>query len=140
GGGALAAYEAGVLKALLTGQSPSTQYRPLDFDIVTGTSAGCVNACLLLTASQEAPEALADYVEQVWIREIGGAPGKCSSGAFRLRADPLDFIRPSCYAGNPIAPFVKFAGDSAFIAQNALRRGANFLFSSEDLEQRTLEL
>ena len=49
GGGANGAYEVGVLKALLTGQSPATDFQPLDPDIFTGTSVGAFNAALLVS-------------------------------------------------------------------------------------------
>jgi hypothetical protein len=49
GGGANGAYEVGVLKALLTGQSPATEFQPLDPDIFTGTSVGAFNAALLVS-------------------------------------------------------------------------------------------
>ena len=44
GGGGYGAYEVGVLKALLTGKSPTTGFEPLVPDIMTGTSVGAYNA------------------------------------------------------------------------------------------------
>jgi predicted acylesterase/phospholipase RssA len=49
GGGATGAYEAGVLKALFTGASPATGYKPLAADVFTGTSVGSFNAAFMVS-------------------------------------------------------------------------------------------
>ena len=48
-GGAEGAYSVGVIKALFTGQSPVTGYRPLDPAIFTGSSIGAFNASFLVS-------------------------------------------------------------------------------------------
>ena len=48
GGASQGAYHAGVLKALFRGESPATNYEPLQPDVFTGTSAGSFNAAALL--------------------------------------------------------------------------------------------
>ena len=42
GGGVDAVYEVGVMQALSMGACPSTDFTPIDADIVTGTSAGLI--------------------------------------------------------------------------------------------------
>ena len=139
GGGARAAYEVGVLQALLTGMCPSTAFKPLDFGVVAGTSAGGLNASLLLASVDDGPATAAGYLEDVWLNELTQAPGKCNNSAFRLRANPLNFAHPDCYFPNPLAPFSLFARDSVFLAEDLLSRGASFLSSDEQLGQRALE-
>src|SRR5258708_4519168 len=140
GGGATAAYEIGVMKALLTGQSPATRFAPLDVHVVSGTSAGSVNASLFASLAEREPAEAASYMEKVWLNEFSDGPGKCNSGAFRIRANPLNFLHPGCYASNPTAPFLQLAQDSSFLAQNLLARGLAFFSGSESLEQRAVGL
>jgi NTE family protein len=140
GGGAQAVYEVGVIKALLAGQSSSTNYAPLNIDIISGTSAGSVNACLLLSELDQDPSAAVDYLEKTWLDDIADVPNKCNSGAFRIRANPLNFASPGCYSPGLIAPFIQFTQDSVFLARNLLARGVNFFAGTGSLSQRTLEL
>lgn|SRR5215471_2979062 len=140
GGGAAAAYEVGVMKALLTGQSPATRFLPLDPRIVSGTSAGSVNASLFLSLAQSGPDSATSDMEQIWLDEIAEGTGKCNSGAFRIRANPMNFFRSRCYAPNPTAPFLQFAQDSSVLAQSFLSRGMSFFSGQDSFEQRALNL
>jgi NTE family protein len=140
GGGARAAYEVGVLKALLNGRSPTTDYQPLDFQIVAGTSAGSVNACLLLSAIQEGIPAAARYIENVWLNDLAQAPGQCGNKVFRLRADPVQILDPEYWLPHPLTSLSLLARDYAFLTQQSLKRGANLLFAREQLGQKVLEL
>jgi predicted acylesterase/phospholipase RssA len=139
GGGAQAAYEVGVLTALLEGRSPATRYIPLDFGVVTGTSAGGVNACLLLSAIEDGTAPVTEYMRQIWLDEIAERPGKANSGVFRLRADPIGFLQSSRYARNPVAPLLEFLEDSAYLGEEMLRRSADFLLSDEKIGKRALD-
>lgn len=139
GGGALAAYEVGVFKALLTGQSPATRRKSIDIDIVSATSAGSVNASLYLSVADTAVSNVVNYMEKVWIQDIGTTPGQCNRGAFRFRPDLSALLHPGCCIRNPIENFVGAVQDSAFIGQDFLKRTVNFVRSKEDIEQRTLE-
>src|SRR5437868_8326353 len=49
GGGANAAYGVGVLKALLRGESPATDFQPLEPQIYVGTSGGGINAAIMVS-------------------------------------------------------------------------------------------
>src|SRR5437868_3503224 len=66
GGGATGAYEVGVLKALLGGASPATNFSPLRPDIISGTSIGAFNAAALVSRSWESCLAAVTHLEQVW--------------------------------------------------------------------------
>ena len=140
GGGAHAAYEIGVIKALLNGQSSSTRYLPLEIDIISGTSAGSVNACLLMSELDQAPSSAISYLEDTWLDDIADGPNRCGSGAFRIRANPFSFTDLACYSSNPAGPFIRFTQDSVFLARNLLARGVNFFAGTRSLSQRTLEL
>jgi len=140
GGGARAAYEVGVLKALLTGKSPATDHTPLDFSIVAGTSAGSLNACLLLSEIHEGPTAAANYLENVWLEDLALVPGKCNNRMFRLRVNPTHFLHPSCWLPNPFASLSSWAQDSVFLTREAFKRGANLLFANEQFSQKIIEL
>ncbi|MBZ5507115.1 MAG: patatin-like phospholipase family protein [Acidobacteriia bacterium] len=140
GGGARAAYEVGVLKALLNGKSPATDHTPLDFDVVAGTSAGSLNACLLLSAMHDGPSAAASYMENVWLDDFALVPGNCNNRMFRLRANPVHFLHPACWLPNPFASLSLLAQDSAFLTREAFKRGTNLLFASEQISQKVIEL
>jgi NTE family protein len=139
GGGAQAAYEIGVMGALLTGLSPATEYQPLYPGVVVGTSAGSINASLLLSAFRGGAEAAIKYVVEVWTQEIADAPGKCEGGPYRLRANPLALAHPSCLL-NPGRRIAELAGDGATLAQSAWSGGIDFLMSKGNFEQKALQV
>jgi len=140
GGGATAAYEVGIIKALLTGQSPATKFTPLDPNVVAGTSAGSINASLILSVDSQDPAEVAGYMEDTWLTDLAGGHGKCNSGAFRIRANPLNFLNLGCYSPNLLSPFTQLFRDSAVITESLFKSAVNFLSSSGDLEQRASEL
>jgi predicted acylesterase/phospholipase RssA len=140
GGGAQAAYEVGVMSALLTGQSPATEYSALDPGVLVGTSAGSINAGLLLSSLSAGASAATKYMEEVWIQDIAGFPGKCSGGVYRLRADPLAVLNAACLLDHPMKSLSNIAADSVVLAQTAVTRGINFVMSSGDFERKALEL
>ena len=140
GGGAQAAYEVGVVKALLTGKSSSTNYTPLEIDVISGTSAGSVNACLLLSKLDEGHSAAISYLEDAWLNDIADGPNKCNSGAFRIRANPLNFIDLGCYSNRLAGPFVQFTEDGIFLAKTVLAKAISLISGSGGFNQRALEL
>jgi NTE family protein len=137
GGGAQAAYEVGVMSGLLIGQSPATDYCPLDPAILIGTSAGSINACLFLSSAKAGPLDATKFMEQVWTEDMVTAPGKCGGGVYRLRTDPGN---AACLFAHPWKSFAAIAADSSVLAHTALTRGINFVMSGDALEQKTLEL
>jgi NTE family protein len=137
GGGAQAAYEVGVMSGLLTGQSPATDYRPLDPAIVVGTSAGSINAGLFLSSAEAGPADATRFMEKVWTEDMVTAPGKCGGGVYRLRTDPGS---AACLLIHPLKSFAAIAADSSVLARTAVARGITFAMSGGALEQRALEL
>ena len=55
GGGATGAYEVGIMKALMNGESPVTGHKPPEVGSFVGTSVGAYNASFM--AAQEGSEA-----------------------------------------------------------------------------------
>lgn len=138
GGGAFAAYEVGVLKALMTGATPFTGFRRLDPDIVTGTSAGSYNGAMLVCRWAMDPiEAIAD-IERVWLEEVADNP--CGNGVFRWRGNPLNFFDPACFVQNPLRFFWQRVDDVAFATRNFAQRLRLFVGSPEPLEMRVIDL
>src|SRR5215813_5548584 len=62
GGGARAAYQAGVLHAIAEWQPAGT---PLPFTVVTGTSAGAINAAAIAAGAQDFTRA-AERLHNLW--------------------------------------------------------------------------
>jgi predicted acylesterase/phospholipase RssA len=138
GGGAYAAYEVGILKALFSGLSTATNHSALQPQIVSGTSAGAFNASLLLSDAKSDLLARVRYMEKVWLDGVSGS--KCGNNVMRYRGDFLRFASPACWVRAPLTPIRDVIRDSAFFSQDWVRRGINFFQSSGDLEQRALEL
>jgi predicted acylesterase/phospholipase RssA len=140
GGGANGAYEVGVLKALLGGRSPATNYQPIELEIAAGTSIGAFNAALLLSHLPGLGAAVADFLERVWLDLIPQDDDAGHNFVFRYRADPFEALDPEFNLRRPGAPWLQLAEDLGFFAQDWLRRGLDFLREPQELEQRALRL
>ena len=122
GGGANGAYEVGVLKALVAGKSPTTNYEPLDPDIITGTSIGAYNAAFLTSQWEEYGTAAVANLEQIWLYDISESWRQCGNGAFRIRGNPLPLFNPFCYIPNPLKPWGQLFEDGRTLTWDALHR------------------
>jgi NTE family protein len=140
GGGANGAFEVGAMKALLNGESPATGYMRLDPDIFTGTSVGAYNAAFMVSRPETASSATVGELENVWLNNIATNPQRCGNGVFRFRGDPIPLFNIECLTNHPLEPLARLAADSAFFAQDWVRRAVNFFQSSGSLEHRTLAL
>ena len=139
GGGAYGAYQLGCLRALFEGRSPSTRGQAVDPAVLTGTSAGALNAALLLSNETATLKEALEYLDDIWFHKLADTGLACGSGALRFRGDPLEFFRASCWK-DPVRTASEIAADANFLAQDFFRRGVNFLKSDLDWEQRVLEL
>jgi predicted acylesterase/phospholipase RssA len=138
GGGAFAAYEVGVLKALMTGKAPFTRNRRIDPDIVTGTSAGSYNGAMLVSRWAMDPlDAIAD-IERVWLEDL--AENECGNGVFRWRGNPFNFFDVRCFLQNPPRFFWQRVEDVAFATRNFAVRLGGLVSSSGPLEMRLMDL
>jgi predicted acylesterase/phospholipase RssA len=120
GGGANGAYEVGVLKALLSGRCASTGYQPLVPDIVTGTSAGALNAAFLVSRWEQYGPAAAGELERFWLDQLAGGPR--GNGVYRVRANPFQLLDPGSYLPNPLPALTRFLKDAAFLTWDGIQQ------------------
>lgn len=139
GGGAFAAYEVGVLRALVEGASPASGRRPVMPEVITGTSAGAYNAALVACRAHRPPGEAVAEVERVWLEEV--SEGACGNGVFRWRGSPFNFLDWRCALANPLRFFWERVEDVSYAADTALRWFAGWARRvGEDEERRTLEV
>jgi NTE family protein len=138
GGGAKGAYGLGVMRALFTGASPATRYRPIDPEIFTGTSVGAYNAAIQASQpSVPAVDTLA-FLERIWRQSIANTPGGCGNGVFRLRGLPIQELEVSCLL-HPVSSMAQLAFDSVYLANQAMIRAVRFASSDLPLPGRLLD-
>jgi len=139
GGGSYGAYEVGVMKALFTGASPGTNFKPLQADLFVGTSVGAFNAAVMVAHARAGTVAAVEYLEHLWVNVVAEQPGRCGNGVYRVRA-PFEFLDLNCITTNPLKPLLDLAGDTAFFARDWLNRAVHFARSQESLLRRIFEL
>lgn len=140
GGGAFASYGVGVVKALLRGESATTNYEPLVPRAISGTSAGGFTAAVVTSMLAEGGPTVVDYLEDLWLNRVASTPfTTCGNGVFRLRGNPTNYLNPACYVPNPFRPLIDLARDTGVIATDGLRRLQHVVFESETLAERILE-
>ena len=137
GGGAYGAFSVGVVKALLAGRSPSTDYQPLEPTILTGTSVGSFNAALLVGYQGPNLDA-AQNLENIWTEKVSSAPGRCGNGIYRIRGDVKDYTAFDCIR-DPATAWSRFTHDSLSIGQYFAGRTANFFASSASIDNRAAD-
>ena len=138
GGGANGAYEVGVMKALLNGASPATDYRPIDPRIYTGTSTGAYNAAIMASQPGTPAPAAVAHLERLWLDEIANTPRRCGNGVYRIRG-VSEVTDPGCWA-QPFRTLLELGGDAALLGTFGLVKGAEFLGSDSSLSVRFLSL
>jgi predicted acylesterase/phospholipase RssA len=121
GNGYNAAYEIGVLKAILHGVSPSTVGEKIQPHIYTGTSVGAYNAAFMVSRSGHSDIAAVEKLEQSWTAGVGP----------RFRGSPFDYLNPRFYWPNPAAPLVDFGKDALHVSRDLMKRFGDFLGSVE---------
>jgi predicted acylesterase/phospholipase RssA len=131
GGGASGAYEVGVLKALL-----GAGERPLDPEVITGTSIGSFNATFLVSQWDAYGRAAITNLEQTWLERLASTRSIAQASIIRVRGNPLDLLIPSAYNPNPLRPFTRLAGDGFYFFFEALRRASYLATGPESLPTR----
>ncbi len=144
GGGADGAYEVGVAKALFAGLAGTGGGRPgvtggvpLDPDIFTGTSIGSFNASFLTSHWEDHRAGAAGNLESVWIERMSWQGGV--NGGYRLRVAPFELFDPRQYLPNPLRPFLRVAGDLAFLGWEGVKRSVHLVAGEGPLLERALE-
>ncbi|MCH9651589.1 MAG: patatin-like phospholipase family protein [Deltaproteobacteria bacterium] len=139
GGGANGAYEVGILKALFSGQSPTTGYLPLEPDIFVGTSIGGFNAAFLTSQWDDYGSASVSNLESFWLDQIAG-PWH-DNGVFRIRGNPLEVMRPKYLFSDPGQRLRDWVRDAGTLAWDGVQRGVHFATAREEtIEQRAVEM
>ena len=127
-GGSRGAYEVGVLKALCEGKSPSTGYKPLAPDIFKGSSIGAFNSAFMVSEMCKTDCLTAiDRLRQIWTEKLADPPGPQGNGAYRYRANPLEFLDPRSYVSNLPSTLKHLLGDGLFLTREAIDRVSDAL-------------
>ena len=132
GGGANGAYEVGVLKALLMGQSVATKHVPLDPDIFTGTSVGAFNAAFLVSCWKTYGQAAVANLENVWLGRLRRESGTRTNRGYRFLANPIDFFDPRQLATNPVGTVSRAVSDSFHLFWDFMERLRYVINPQED--------
>src|SRR5881409_3922170 len=121
GGGAYAAYEVGIVKAIINGETAGTRFRPLDPGILTGTSAGAINVAILASQPQSPIASTVDFLENLWMHDLAEVSGRFANGAFRVRLDPFQYIDGESLLAHPARPFTDLVSDGVSLARTLVR-------------------
>ncbi|HEX8634182.1 MAG TPA: patatin-like phospholipase family protein [Pyrinomonadaceae bacterium] len=138
GGGAYGAYEVGVMKALFSGESPGSDYVPINPGIFTGTSVGAFNAAVMTTEPGTHCAPTVERLESLWVNNMSDNGQGCGNGVFRIRGNPLRYLDPQCLT-NAATPFADFSNDLAFYSRSLFQRSVNFLLTEGPLSGRALQ-
>jgi len=128
GNGAYAAYEIGIMKALIHGMCASTHHRPIRPEIYTGTSVGALNAAMIVSGADESDVAAIENLERLWFTHVAESM-RGVNGIFRFRTNPFDYFRPAFYLPNPLTPLLDLGRDTIYFSQEFIKRTAVFLTS-----------
>ena len=139
GGGAYAAYEVGVMKALFTGECHATGNEFLNPGVLTGTSAGAINVSVLASYPDTDICTLVRFLEEVWLDGISASPERCGNGVFRYRGDLLRFLDTRCLTDNPLRTATDFSRDVVSLTQDLYQHALRFLITSGSFENRALQ-
>jgi NTE family protein len=123
GGGANAAYEVGILKALFSGKCRGVSSP--EPELFFGTSAGSYNAAFLVSQWSEYGSAAVANLERTWFSDLCGGAG--TNGVYRFRGDPAHFLDPTVYVPNPLRPLMDLLGDGAYLTWEALQRAVDMV-------------
>src|SRR5260370_1199848 len=138
GGGAYAAYEVGVMKALFTGKSPATNFQPLDPDMLVGSAAGAMNAMAIIAYDEAGLAESVARLEHVWLSLIAEGTGRCGNGIYRIRGLPFEFFDPNCLRMKGFGLFADVADDAARLSRGTIGTAAGLLNSRESLMERSI--
>ena len=139
GGGAYAAYEVGVMKALFSGRAAGSGGRPLRANVFTGTSMGAVNAAVMVSRPDADCRSAVRYLEDVWVNQLGADRGRGQEGAVRIRGGPENYWDVGAWARQPLKPLSWLLADGLYFAREGLTRAAAFVNAMGPPGRRALE-
>ncbi|MBM3735985.1 MAG: hypothetical protein FJW39_09385 [Acidobacteria bacterium] len=130
GGGALAAFEVGVLSAMAeTAAVPA---------VITGASAGAYNAAFIAAHAGGGFQSAAAQLEQIWTKRIAGPFS--DNGVIRIRGDFDWMLDPARFLSDPVTPVATMISDAAFIGIQTVERFSHAFTAKESLFRRAAEL
>ncbi|MEX2264661.1 MAG: patatin-like phospholipase family protein [Bryobacteraceae bacterium] len=121
GGGARAAYEVGVLKAIYGGRCPAAQGQ-CPPEVFCGTGAGAFNAAVIAGRLPLQFPSPVGYLESLWADEIPREGLMRHNRVFRRRLDTLQFLDLAYMWRRPLKSWVEYFGDLALLAPEFARR------------------
>ena len=130
GGGALGAFELGVVRQLAEDPVLPTP------EILTGTSVGAFNAAVLactLTPERTLRQA-ADHLIEVWRKQVAG--DLQNNGVFRIRGDLLRYLDPGAMRRGGLQALGELLEDAAFLTMDFSRRAVHLATSREPISSR----
>jgi predicted acylesterase/phospholipase RssA len=137
GGSAYAAYEVGVMQALVEGRAPSQREVPTEPYVFSGSSAGAVNAAWMASQPAEPLTRVVNDLRSFW---LDGVAAGCGTGAIRYRANATEFLDPWCLSQNPGALIRRWIDDAAFFLDDWSQRALRFSLGGGTLIRRLVEL
>ena len=114
GGGARAAYEVGVLKAIYDGRCPAAQ-RQTPPEVFCGTGAGAFNAAVIASRLPGQSPSPIVYLESLWADEIPREGLMRNNRVYRKRLDTSQFFDLPFMWHRPLKSFVQYFKDIGFL-------------------------
>jgi len=127
GGGARAAYEVGVLKAIYSGKCRSATGNPVE--VLCGTGAGAFNAAVVASRLPGQYPAPLDYLESLWADEIPREGRARNNRIYRKRLDTNQFFDLPYMWRRPLKSVVQYARDAALVVPELISRTARALLT-----------
>jgi predicted acylesterase/phospholipase RssA/catechol 2,3-dioxygenase-like lactoylglutathione lyase family enzyme len=130
GGGALGAFELGILQALVKNETPAPA-------VITGTSVGGFNAAVLVCemGGGKSFEDAVDGLSGIWIKDIAG--GYHDNGVFRFRGDMARLAAPAVSTRQALE---EMAQDAGFFTRDAFRKMMHVALTRGSLGKRLAEI
>jgi NTE family protein len=121
GGGARAAYEVGVLKAIFSDRCPAAagQNTP---EVFCGTGAGAFNAAVIASRLPRQRPRPVEYLESLWADEIPREGMARNNRVFRRRMDTAQFFDIPYMWRRPLTSWTHYFSDAGMILPELARR------------------
>jgi predicted acylesterase/phospholipase RssA len=120
-----AAYEIGVMTALLEPGLPYLDGEAFDPSIYSGSGFGGFNAAIMASDVGGGTAATLEVLKRAWLEGLC-SDGQRANGVFRVR-NPLGLLDPNSYRSDPLKPLVSSLDDTVFLSLDLLARiRANF--------------
>lgn len=121
------------MRALFAGESPATGGEPLEPDVLIGTSAGAMNAAVVLAQEVRLGGLVAatDELRRIWVDRIAEGADRCGNGVYRIRGLPFQFFDRHCLECGFAPLLADISEDAAVLLRNAMRSAAGFVLAPE---------